>query len=135
MANWILVELENDIFLVIGFFKKNICFCFFPMKISLAFIWGFLYFCTMDGFFRILEKTSSELICTRLYHILSKTFLLTDYNILLWWISLKSFKCLLGRLWALRDILYCQPEENIKYNFLSLFMFLSLCFNAVNNIY
>ena len=24
------------------------------------------FFCTMDGFFRILEKTSSELICTRL---------------------------------------------------------------------
>ena len=26
-----------------------------------------IYFCTMNGFFRILEKTSSELICTRLY--------------------------------------------------------------------
>ena len=25
------------------------------------------FFCTMDGFFRILEKTSSELIDTRLY--------------------------------------------------------------------
>ena len=25
-----------------------------------------LQLCTMDGFFRILEKTSSELICTRL---------------------------------------------------------------------
>ena len=26
-----------------------------------------IFFCTIDGFFRILEKTSSELICTRLY--------------------------------------------------------------------
>ena len=26
------------------------------------------FFCTMDGFFRFLEQTSSELICTRLYY-------------------------------------------------------------------
>ena len=32
-----------------------------------AFLWGTFFFCTMDGFFRILEKTSSQLICTRLY--------------------------------------------------------------------
>ena len=58
---WELTELENDIyfwFLVIGFF---------PMKISLAFVWSIIYFCTMDGFFRILKKISSKLICTRLY--------------------------------------------------------------------
>jgi hypothetical protein len=48
-------------FLVIGFFKKNVCFFF---SISL----GIIYFCTMDGFFRILEKTSSELIWTRLIY-------------------------------------------------------------------
>ena len=66
---WELGELENDIFfdfLLLGFSKKN-CFCFFPMKIGMAFTWGIIYFCTMDGFFRILEKNSSELICTRLY--------------------------------------------------------------------
>ena len=40
---------------------------FISMKTSSPFIWGIIYFCTMDGFFRILEKTSSELICTRLY--------------------------------------------------------------------
>ena len=45
------------------FWKKNII----SMKTSSPFIWGIIYFCTMDGFFRILEKTSSELICTRLY--------------------------------------------------------------------
>ena len=50
---------------LLGFSKKNCCF--FPMKISLAFIWGIIYSCTIDGFFRILEKTSSELICIRLY--------------------------------------------------------------------
>ena len=32
-----------------------------------AFIWGKKNFCTMDGFFRILQKALSELICTRLY--------------------------------------------------------------------
>ena len=37
------------------------------MKISLPFIWGIIYFCTMDGFFRILENTSSELVCPRLH--------------------------------------------------------------------
>ena len=46
---------------------KKCIFCFFPMKTSLPFIWGIIFFCTMDGFFRILENTSSELICTRLY--------------------------------------------------------------------
>ena len=39
-----------------------ISFCFFLMKISLS-----LFFCTMNSFFRILEKTSFELICTQLY--------------------------------------------------------------------
>ena len=46
------------------FSKKN---CFILLKRPKAFIWGIIFFCTMDGFFRILEKTSSELICTRLY--------------------------------------------------------------------
>ena len=30
------------------------------------FIWGIIYFCTMDVFFRILGKKLSELLCTRL---------------------------------------------------------------------
>ena len=42
-------------------FSKNIFSFFSPMKISLAFIWGTIYFSTMDGFFSILEKTSSEI--------------------------------------------------------------------------
>ena len=54
------------LFFVIGFFK-NIFFCFFSLKITMAFIWGSVYFCTMNGFFRILKKALSELICTRLY--------------------------------------------------------------------
>ena len=32
------------------------------------FLWGIIFFCTMDGFSRILEKKLSELLCTRLYH-------------------------------------------------------------------
>ena len=58
---WELAELKNEFFLSRPFF------CFISMKTSSPFIWGIIYFCTMDGFFRILEKTSSELICTRLY--------------------------------------------------------------------
>ena len=52
-------------FWLLGFSKKIVLF--FSMQISLAFIWGIIHFCTMDGFFRILEKTSFQLICTRLY--------------------------------------------------------------------
>ena len=66
--NWELGELENTIFLgghfEFFFSKKN---RIISMKTSSPFIWGLIYFCTMDGFFRIFEKTSSELICTRLY--------------------------------------------------------------------
>jgi hypothetical protein len=52
-----------------GFFESAILnfFCFISMKTSSPCIWGIIYFYTMDGFFRILEKTSSELICSRLY--------------------------------------------------------------------
>ena len=52
------------------FFSRRIFFCFISMKTSSPFIWGIIYFCTMDGFFRILEKTSFQLICTRLYVLL-----------------------------------------------------------------
>ena len=41
-------------------------FVFIPMKISLPFIWGIIYFCSNDGFFRIL-KNNSQLLCTSLY--------------------------------------------------------------------
>ena len=58
---WELAELENEVLLSRPFwilvFKKKL----------LHFVWGIIYFCTMDDFFRILEKNSSELICTRLY--------------------------------------------------------------------
>ena len=42
-------------------------FCFIPMKISLAFIWGIVYFCTRYSLFKIMKKTSSELLCTPLH--------------------------------------------------------------------
>ena len=48
------------------FFQDIFFFCFISMKTSSPFIWGIIYFCNMDGFFRILEKTSFQLICTRL---------------------------------------------------------------------
>ena len=49
------------------------------MEISLAFIWDVIYFCTMEGFFRILEKTSSKLICTQLYILGSCLFFCSPY--------------------------------------------------------
>ena len=63
---WELAELEKDIFcfLLLGFSKKKI-----PIKISMAFMWGIIYIFLHYGFFRIWEKTSSELICTRLYSL------------------------------------------------------------------
>ena len=41
MVNWILVELENDIF---GFWLLGFSIFFIPMKISLPFIWSIIYF-------------------------------------------------------------------------------------------
>ena len=45
-----------------------------------AFIWGIIHFCTMDGFFRILENTSSELICTRLYLLTVLRYVMTNVH-------------------------------------------------------
>ena len=69
---WELAILKNVIFLSrtfwFFFFQKKKCFfCFIWKKTSSSFIWGIIFFCSMDGFFRILEKRQSELICTRLY--------------------------------------------------------------------
>ena len=44
-------------------------FGFSVWKKPRRFIWGSIYSCTMDGFFRIFKKAVSELICTRLYQI------------------------------------------------------------------
>ena len=69
-------------YLVFGYwvFQKKFFFCFFPIEITLAFIWGIIYSCTMDGFFRILKKTSSELICTRLYLQLDLLLVFSNEN-------------------------------------------------------
>ena len=61
MENWWSWKMS---FFWVGHFEF---FCFILMKTSSPFIWGIIYFYNMDGSFRILEKTSSELICTRLY--------------------------------------------------------------------
>ena len=65
-------------------------FLFFPMKISLAFIRGIIYFCTSDGFFRILYKTWFELKCTRLYFSLDTQ----TWNSNLKWTLLQVLWCL-----------------------------------------
>ena len=66
---------ESAILILILILILIFFFCFISMKKSSPFIWDIIYFCTMDGFFRILEKTSSVLICTRL-----KTFYTRLYN-------------------------------------------------------
>ena len=40
-------------------------------------VWGIIYFCTMDGFFRILEKTSSEVLlhCLLVHSVLQNLYL------------------------------------------------------------
>ena len=43
------------------FFLLHLC------EKSSSFIWGNIFFCTMDGFSRILEKKLCHLLCTRLY--------------------------------------------------------------------
>ena len=60
-------SLTTICFWLLGFSKAF----FFSMKITRAFIWDSIYFCNVDGFFRILKKALSELICTRLYIQLS----------------------------------------------------------------
>ena len=40
------------------------------------FIWGSVYFCTMDGFFRILNKALSKLICTRQFDLIRSNLIL-----------------------------------------------------------
>ena len=71
------IEKNKPIFVTISF-KIIISFWFFSMKITLALIWGILYFCTMDRFFRILKKGLSELICTRLYYYVEFSFTFFD---------------------------------------------------------
>ena len=62
-------------FLVFGFWllgcSKKFFFGFSVWKKPRRFIWGSIYSCTMDGFFRIFKKAVSELICTRLYNLIS----------------------------------------------------------------
>ena len=51
-------------------FSKSAILIFFLLHISerpSPFIWGIIFFCTMDGFSRILEKKGGGLLCTRLY--------------------------------------------------------------------
>ena len=58
------------------------------MKINLAFILAIVYFCTMDGLFRILENTSFQLICTWMYseiwilgqHLINKRQVRSGWN-------------------------------------------------------
>ena len=74
-------------FLVFGFWllgcSKIFFFGFSVWKKPRRFIWGRIYSCTMDSFFRTFKKAVSELICTRLY-VMAKievflTFMLVNF--------------------------------------------------------
>ena len=47
---------------ILKFFLLHLC------EKSSPFIWGNIFFCTMDGFSRILEKKLCHLLCTRQYY-------------------------------------------------------------------
>ena len=64
--NWELLMLENYIFFGYLVFQKKILN---ENHVGIH-MRGIFYFCTIEGFFRILKKTSSELICTPLYMII-----------------------------------------------------------------
>ena len=69
---WKLAELDNEVFLSwpfrifwvghFDFFLLHLC------GKSSRFIQGIIYFCTMDGFSRILERKLYVLFCTQLYN-------------------------------------------------------------------
>ena len=60
-------------------FSKSAILNFFLLHISeklSPFIWGIIFFCTMDGFSRILEKKGGGLLCTPLYYMILRFYLL-----------------------------------------------------------
>ena len=64
------------------FFLLHLC------EKSSHFIWGIIFFCTMDSFSRILEKKLSELLCTRLYMF---NFSINSHNNVVFTIYVKKF--------------------------------------------
>ena len=74
---------KTDFYQSLKFLQKDIenWRSFFSMKITMAFIWGSIYFCTTDGFFRILKKALSELICTRLFVCNAWVSRISDWSI------------------------------------------------------
>ena len=97
------------------FFFKNIFFCFILSKRPKAFIWGLVFFCTMDGFFRILEMTSSELICTRLYESEIRDTVLFSLHKTLQWYKRFTFAIYFQwrpKCWRVNSIFPCWPSTN-----------------------
>ena len=61
---WLLAQWFNNTLWLLGFSKKNLLFVINAK--TKGFHMRQLFFCTMDGFFRILKKTSFHLLFTRL---------------------------------------------------------------------
>ena len=52
--------------------------------------WGSFYSCTMDGFFRIIKKAVSEMICTRLYFVQLCLIAWFALTLNFWYLKLKT---------------------------------------------
>ena len=86
---------------ILNFFLPHLC------EKSSPFIWGIIFFCTMNGLFRILEKRLSELICTRLYVFNFK--FITCFRVI--FNTFFYFKCIA---WF-HDIFICNIFFNFKF--------------------
>ena len=87
---------------ILNFFLLHLC------EKSSPFIWGIIFFCTMDVFSRILEKKLSELLCTRLYMCYDKDEFwncelktIPRWIGLKWYLILKSSKSILNALFLI----------------------------------
>ena len=67
--HWELVELENEVFWPFWIFQKRKKELLHLKENKHLVHMNFIFFCTMDGLFRILEKRLSKLICTQLYYL------------------------------------------------------------------
>ena len=106
--------LENYTFLVFGFGlfqKQKQKICFFPMKIIVAFVWVIIYFCTMDGFFRILEKTSSEVLLSPCFTPLFVSSHSVIKSYLCYFI-----RCSFNNYWILPIFPFCIDTKNLVWS-------------------
>ena len=100
-------------------------FWFFSLHFSgksSPFIWGIIYFFTMDGFSRILEKKLSELLCTRLYLICTSVKSGSKVS--------KLLKKITFMLWQVCVQIVADVYDSIQYIFWIGFHFICVCYKS-----